>query len=148
LKTKKILKKCLWITAVVCAVAFIIYCVHHYLFYWYGSTDNFPNAEEVTSIEIGTLVTSNRDDINTIMSALSESRIISNKATSDHPIGENSLKLLFVRDIPGIAEVKGPLIYLYTDSGKERIWHTGTYILSISQDNSNMIRQLYYEMLN
>gem|GEM_PF-4669256 len=114
-------------------------------------TISLPNTEDVARIDIGTLSTTSQEDINTIMSALSGAKMVSQDTMNEQPLGQNQLKIVPRRmfyDETGefFAEVIGPELYLYTNGGNDRLWYPYVGVFRISQENTVILRQLYADM--
>lgn len=134
--------KCVFVIAIVISFITIILLLSGTLFNKGDDSLELPNTKDVARIDIGTHSITKQVDINTIMSLLSEARLVSSGAVHELPTSaENILIISPVIVIPDIAEMS-PTLYLFTDGGKEQIW-SNVGIYAISQEKSNLIRQIY-----
>jgi len=111
-----------------------------------SSTIDLPNAEVVTKVKMGTLSITNADDIYSIISALSASNRINRNAMNEQPFGQNLLRIYLYMIVDG-EKVMSRRLYLYTNGGTESLWNSYVGIYRISQENSDILRQLYANML-
>ena len=117
-----------------------------------GNRITFPNAENIGRVEIGTLSTTNQDDVGAVMSVLSGARRVSRDAMSPQPYGQNILKIravsvFYCDEGLWFADLFWSPLYLYTNDGHDQLWKQNVGIFTISQENSDIIRQLYTDLL-
>ena len=132
----------LFCVLVAIAALIVVFLIGYSLF---RSTINLPSLSDVTMIEMGTLTTTNEDEINVIMSALLEAHRVSIFAMNEQPFSQNILQIYLYGIVNG-EEVMMRRMYLYTDGGNENIWNSYRGVYRISQENSIKIRNLYVRM--
>ena len=122
---------------------------------WFSKVDHtleLPNTEDVARIVIGKEFgidtakhsTTNRGDIDTIISALAEARSVSYNEHELPTSSENHLYIYPVRVIPGIGEL-APVLVLFTYEGNDLVWSSASFY-EVSQETSDFIRSLFADM--
>ena len=133
----KIALICLGVFVAVVAILGIIGISAFAIWWFWSRSIDLPDVEDVMRIYIGSVTTTNRDDIDTIMSALSGARRVSRGASNEHPFAQNALN---------IYGVVGRLYLYTTNDGDERLWKSYVGIYRISQENADKLRRLYADM--
>ena len=119
---------------------------------------NLPDTDLITRIELeqignlgttggGVVTLQRRSNINAVMSALSDATRLagtgSGSASNDTPFQENYLAIRpYMKNAEG-EEILAARLFLYTESGEERIFNSYRGIYKITQENSDQIRRIY-----
>jgi hypothetical protein len=113
---------------------------------FFGGGINLPDTDVISRVEFGELLVTNQDDIEIIMSALSGARRVSRNAMNDHPFGRNILMIYPYRS--GIGEdILSARLFLFVDNdGNEYLWNSYVGVYKISQENIDVVRNLYDDL--
>jgi hypothetical protein len=114
---------------------------------------SLPDIERVTRIEMwqwdgrndfGEFTVVNRNDIETIMSALSGARRVGflNRASNDTPLRPDYIAMFLYAIFDG-EEVMNRRLFLYTENNNDYIWNSYVGVFRISQENGYAIRQVH-----
>ena len=107
-------------------------------------TITLPNAEEVDKIVLGTLTITNKNDINTIITAFAGATRVNNSAMNDQPFTQNMLNIYIFR-IENGEEIMWFRFYLYTENGNELLWNSYEGVYKINPEDANKLREFYID---
>ena len=112
-----------------------------------------PNVDEITRIEMSAgrtydyveIEITNVEDIEIVMTALSSATVINRfGANNDFPPGEGALRISPLRMFDGEEGVSNRLfLFIDNESGNEYLWQSYVGVYRLSEENINVIRQLF-----
>ena len=111
---------------------------------------NLPDAGEIIRIELApqrrfsseTIMTTDYEDVEAIMTALSTATLVDRRAMNDSPFGTNILEIRAYRIFHGEENLSARLfLYIDNSSGNEYLWNAYAGIYQLSEENINVIRQ-------